>query len=103
MKRFLFTSGLLIAIISSSFGQPSDDNLYDTYFLNFDNQHGLQHLTIDTISNPNNIWQIGSLHKTVFTNAYSVPNALVTDTINTYPINDTSTFIITNVARGGGI
>ena len=84
--------------MSTSFAQ-----LYDyMYDLNFDSQSGLQHLTIDTVSNPNNIWQIGAPQKTVFTSAYSTPNVLVTDTVGDYPINDTSIFIITNVAYGGG-
>src|SRR5690349_9118432 len=42
----------------------------------------------------NNIWQIGKPQKTAFDSAYSPLNVLVTDTINTYPINDTSIFTI---------
>jgi len=98
MKKTLIILGALLILTSTSFGQLFDD----CYDINFDNQFGLQHLTIDTISNPNNIWQIGSPQKTIFTNANSVPNVLVTDTINTYPINDTSVFVITNVASGSG-
>ncbi len=40
----------------------------------------------------NNIWQIGPPQKVVFDSASTVPNVLITDTINTYPINDTSRF-----------
>jgi len=98
MKNLLLTLGLILTLISTSFGQLFDD----WYDLNFDSQFGLQHLTIDTVSNPNNIWQIGEPQKSVFTNAYSAPNVLITDTINVYPINDTSIFYITNVAMGGG-
>ena len=98
MKNLLLTIGLIITIISTSFGQLFDD----WYDLNFDSQFGLQHLTIDTVSNPNNIWQIGEPQKSIFTNAYSAPNVLVTDTINVYPTNDTSIFYITNIAMGGG-
>lgn len=58
------------------------------------------HLWIDTVSNPNNIWQVGSPQKSVFTNAYSSPNVIVTDSIDSYPTNDTSTFIVTNAAFG---
>ncbi len=98
MKQVLLTLGLSILIIPATFGQ-----LYDSWYdLAFDTEMSLQHLTIDTISNPNNIWQIGPPQKTIFTSAFSTPNALVTDTINTYPTNDTSAFIITNVAMGQG-
>jgi hypothetical protein len=55
----------------------------------------------DTISNPNCIWQIGQPNKTTFTSAYSGNNVIVTDTINTYPINDTSSFIIKYKVGGG--
>ena len=98
MKNSLLTLGLIIMITSASFVQLFDD----WYDLNFDSQFGLLHLTIDTLSNPNNIWQIGAPQKSIFTSAYSLPNVLITDTINAYPINDTSIFYITNVAKGGG-
>lgn len=48
----------------------------------------------DTISNPNCRWQIGKPNKTIFTEAETLPNAIVTDTINTIPVNDTSVFYI---------
>jgi hypothetical protein len=41
-----------------------------------------------------NVWQIGPPQKILFDSAATVPNVLVTDTINTYPPNDTSSFII---------
>lgn len=69
------------------------------YFINFDGNDSLPwfysySLYKDTISNPNNIWQIGAPQKVNFTSAKSLPNAIVTDTVNTYPVNDTSTFIL---------
>ncbi len=51
------------------------------------------HIIIDTVSNPNNIWQIGVPDKTVFDSAYSGTHVIVTDTLNPYPTNDTSSFI----------
>jgi len=51
-------------------------------------------VVIDTISNSNNIWQIGKPNKLLFNSAFSQPNVIMTDTLNYYPINDTSTFII---------
>ena len=51
-------------------------------------------LTIDLNSNPTNLWQIGPPQKLTLNNSWSIPNVIITDTINTYPINDTSSFII---------
>jgi len=48
-------------------------------------------VTIDT-SQPNNIWQIGKPQKIFFDSAFSIPNAIVTDTINSYPVNNLSSF-----------
>ena len=39
-----------------------------------------------------NIWQIGKPQKIIFDSASTVPNAIVTDTINFYPINNISRF-----------
>jgi len=64
------------------------------------NDSAIWHLNIDTISNPNNIWQIGSPQKIVFDSALSIPNAIVTDTINSYPVNDTSSFTVQYVISG---
>lgn len=97
MKQIYLTFMILATISSTSFGQ-----LEDNYELTFDNQLGLQHLFIDTISNMNNVWQVGQPQKTILTSAYSSPNVIITDSINSYPTNDTSVFIITNVASGQG-
>lgn len=51
-------------------------------------------IKIDTVTNPNNIWQIGTPSKTTFTSAYSPVRAIVTDTLNSYPANDTSGFLL---------
>ena len=74
-----------------------------TYFLiDFEDLSTTQHyLTIDSISNPDNSWQIGKPNKSFFTEAYSLPNAIVTDTVNSYPMNDSSSFIITHYANYG--
>ncbi len=40
------------------------------------------------------MWQIGRPQKAVFDSARTYPNALITDTVNTYPVNDTSVFIL---------
>ena len=48
---------------------------------------------IDT-SQKDNIWQIGRPQKTFFDSAYSRPNAIVTDTLNPYPIKNISVFTV---------
>lgn len=60
------------------------------------------HFIIDTISNPNNIWQIGKPNKNVFDSAYTYPNAIMTDTFHSYPINDTSVLMLKVVSYNPG-
>jgi hypothetical protein len=54
---------------------------------------------VDTVNCNNNLWQIGRPQKTVFDTAYSAPNVIITDTLNTYPANDTSILYV----RTGGL
>lgn len=69
--------------------------------INFEDSTFIERLFIDTNSNPLNIWQIGKPDKVIFDEAYSIPRAIVTDTISSYPVNDTSSFIITHIAGNG--
>ena len=62
------------------------------YITNFEDQNGLEVIIGDMTSD--SLWQIGKPDKTYFSNAYSVPNAILTDTIQTYPTNQSSSFII---------
>ena len=48
-------------------------------------------------SDSTNIWQIGPPQKIIFDSAATLPNAIVTDTVNNYPINNTSSFQYTIV------
>lgn len=54
------------------------------------------YITIDTINYHHNIWQTGIPQKTIFdsTHYLSLPKAIVTDTLNAYPANDTSAFTL---------
>lgn len=56
-------------------------------------------LYIDTIQ-PNNIWQIGRPQKILLDSSDTKPNAIITDTINAYPINNTSSFIVKILQEG---
>jgi hypothetical protein len=49
-----------------------------------------EYLKIDTSGQ--NIWQIGEPSKVFFDSAYSINNAIVTDTLNDYPLNNNSYF-----------
>jgi hypothetical protein len=45
-----------------------------------------------TDSNPQNIWQVGKPQKVIFDSAATYRNAIVTDTVNPYPVGNTSSF-----------
>jgi len=71
----------LLIFIQKSFAQ--------TIYLDTISFEAGQHLiTIDTQAN--NIWQVGKPAKSQFNSAYSIPNAIVTDTLHPYPSNITS-------------
>ena len=84
MKRVILIS-LFIQILLKSYSQIGWGEI------NFDDNIDLFRITIDTTL-PNNIWQIGSPHKSFFTSSYSIPNAIITDTLNSYPANNKSVF-----------
>ena len=99
MNQFLF----IISLLSSAFvhgqvwcgGGPPE-------YIDFETSTPWDYtLTIDTISNPGNVWQIGQPQKTIIDSAYSWPNVIITDTVANYPVNDTSSFIIAHVDIGG--
>jgi hypothetical protein len=79
------SSIILLTLIPSvyGFGQSA--------FIDFNTPTDL--IETDT-SNPNNIWQIGRPQKSYLNSAYSTDNAIITDTINSYVTNDTSSFIL---------
>ncbi|HYV94943.1 MAG TPA: T9SS type A sorting domain-containing protein [Chitinophagales bacterium] len=101
MKRFtaVVVFVMMVFIGGRSWGQNLGDYMYT---LNFEDTATLHHLIIDSTFNHNNLWQVGSPNKPIFTSAYFSLNAIVTDTANPYPINDTSSFEIINVVNGGG-
>ena len=53
-----------------------------------------EHNTIpyQIISTPGNCWQVGHPSKTFFNEAFSLPLAMVTDTVLSYPVNTQSSF-----------
>ncbi len=86
MRKFyiLFTLMMLLArYLNAQFYTQYFDGA-DTVFVNSVN------IELDTSGT--NIWQIGPPQKPIFNSAATLPNALVTDTINYYPDNNVSSF-----------
>ncbi len=81
MKNFIF----LIVFISGqfwSFGQE----------YNFENNYGME---VIIGSEPmDSLWQIGIPQKTIFSEAYSEPNAIMTGTTDNYPNDANASFIL---------
>lgn len=88
--KLIYTLLLSLLFLSSSAQVWNHNNHID-----FDaiDTLGPKAIIIDTTYH-NNVWQIGRPNKTAFTAAHSNPNALITDTVNHYPANDTSVFYI---------
>lgn len=96
--RHLF---LLIPILLHTSIVFTQDLSCTDFGFNFENDLCIDQLIIDTVSNPGNLWQIGKPRKEILNSALSEPNVIVTDTINTYSINDTSSFTIRKLADFG--
>jgi hypothetical protein len=69
--------------------------------ISFDDTNCLSRVTIDTLSYHHNIWQIGTAQKSMMDPAACDTRVIVTDTMNPYPVNDTSVFIIRKQASMG--
>ena len=72
-------------MLNNSFAQNGEFN-FDRYIYG----NAESWLEIDSIST----WQIGKPNKKLFNTAHSVPNVIVTDTVNPYSVSDTSRFLI---------
>ncbi len=73
----------MLAIAQPPYYQLFDDTSSTSYY-------NTLKVVLDTSST--NIWQIGPPQKTIFDSAATLPNAIVTDTINPYPSNNESSF-----------
>lgn len=89
---------LILLLTLNAYSQP-----YWAYTIDFEDTSQFFRISFDTTITSNNTWQIGEPQKTIFDGAYSLPNAIVTDTLNTYPSNDTSIFLITHITCDGFI
>jgi hypothetical protein len=87
MKKIYLTILLLVFVVRYSTAQ-----LYSQYFDGADTLLW-NSIKIELDTSSQNIWQIGTPQKTIFNSAATRPFAIVTDTINFYPTNNTSRFI----------
>jgi hypothetical protein len=74
---------------------------FSNFCVNFEDPEYIGAVSIDTVTYPENLWQIGPPQKPGFGYAYSQPNAIVTDTLNPYPANNVSSFTIMNQVSYG--
>ncbi len=88
--KFGFTLlSILISLVNTSYAQ-------DFWEIDFEHPAVFNRIYFDSVNNPNNIWQIGIPGKTLFNDAHSPVHVIITDPVNPYPLNDTSSFIITH-------
>lgn len=83
---------LLFLLFVFSALQGNSQSTRKQYFDGADTSTTSLKIILDTSST--NIWQIGSPHKSIFDSAATLPNALVTDTLNYYPDTNISRFYI---------
>lgn len=95
MKNILY---ILVVLHGGCFSQQYQ---YESYLINFDDTTETGRIVIDTNSNPENCWQVGIPGKSVLSEAHSHPNVIITDTTESYPINNTSEFTILHVVGIG--
>ena len=87
MKPIYFTIALLICSVKFSSAQ------FHTQYFDGADTLVTNSIRIDIDTASQNVWQIGAPQKAIFDSAATQPYAIVTDTINFYPTNDTSRFI----------
>ena len=88
MRTTLTIACFFFTLISFLRAQPyqqffdgADTNVWSSLFVVID-------------SDSNNVWQIGKPQKIIFDSAATAPNVIVTDTVNYYPPNNNSIFIV---------
>ena len=85
---------VLLSLPLMTFGQNNPNSPFAIYVdFEYDYDTSTLSIMIDT-ANTANIWQIGRPQKNVFNQAQSQPFSIVTDTLNTYPVNNHSTFYV---------
>jgi len=88
MKHIYFSFILFLFFV-----QQSSAQFYTQYFDGADTAFASS-VNVFRDTSSSNIWQIGAPHKIIFNSAATVPNVIVTDTMNNYPVNNTSRFTV---------
>lgn len=89
-NNLLLVLFLFISVFLNGQNYPFDeDDIIDWEQTTFDT---LFPVFIELDTSAQNIWQVGQPSKSLFTSALTPPNALVTDTLNSYPMNVNSWF-----------
>ncbi len=86
LSLILFGSAAQEKIFNVCVGNVPDMIAFD---FNAENDSSERYFKIDT-SQQNNLWQFGKVYKSMIDTTVSGPRALITDTSNTYPINNLS-------------
>lgn len=82
---------ILLIFIAGAAPAQAQQTAFSQYFDGADtNKYNSILVQLDTGSG--NVWQVGPPQKTLFDSAATAPNAIVTDTINTYPNDKSSAF-----------
>ena len=79
---------IILAIIGLGANAQTNYTVGIWHVINFDTSY--KYIHIDTSGQ--NIWQVGIPQKTYFNSSYSPSRAIVTDTVNDYPVNNYSYF-----------
>lgn len=90
MKRVLLST--LIGFICSIAVAQDYRQYFDGADTIFDPNTSPSSIRIEIENSNQNTWQIGKPQKAVFNSSATLPNALVTDTLKPYPINNSSSF-----------
>ena len=90
MKKALFTLLTLVLFAKVGITQVYDGDPQDSIIVRFSN--GMPNYVADTATSP--VWQIGVTHKAFFASGSSGTRAMMTDTLNPYPVSANNFFVL---------
>lgn len=90
-KRNSLCRSLICFFIPLFFPMAGFGQYFNQYFDGADTSVSYS-LIVEIDTAASNVWQIGKPQKMIFDSAATLPNAIVTDTVNYYPVNNSSSF-----------
>jgi hypothetical protein len=90
LKNLFLTFFACIAWSIGSKAQVYDSNEYDSLVIDFDTAQ-----ISDFLTDSSGLWQIGTSNKTFFSSGGFTERSMMTDTVNTYPVNADAWFVVT--------